>query len=129
VSASRYPEASQIPGLLIYRFGAPLIFPNAEFFRKQIVDLVETSEPSVQWFVLDAEAISDIDVTGSEALEEVLEWLEHRHVHFAMTRVSQPVYELLKTYELLHSIAEDQIYSTNRAAARAFQHKTTAPEL
>jgi len=128
VAASRYPEASPISGLLIYRFSSALIFPNAEFFKKQIQDLVETSNPPVNWFVLDAEAISDIDVTGSEALEQTIEWLKHHHIHFAMTRVSQPIYQLLKTYDLLHHISDAQIYDTNREVTKEFQLKTTKRE-
>ena len=128
VAASRYPEASPIPGLLIYRFSAALIFPNAEFFKEQIQDLVETSDPPVQWFVLDAEAISDIDVTGAEALEQTIEWLKHHHIHFAMTRVSQPIYQLLKTYDLLHHISDAQIYDTNREVTKEFQLKTNKRE-
>lgn len=125
VAASNNPEASPIPGLLIYRFSAALIFPNAEFFKKQIQDLIKTSDPPVQWFVLDTEAINDIDVTGSEALEQIIEWLHHHQIHFAMTRVSQPIYQLLKTYELLHRIKDDQIYDTNREATKAFQLRTS----
>ncbi|MGA9378994.1 MAG: SulP family inorganic anion transporter, partial [Phormidium sp.] len=128
VVASRYPEASPIPGLLIYRFSSALIFPNAEFFKKQIQDLVETSNPPVKWFVLDAEAISDIDVTGSEALEQTIEWLKHHQIHFAMTRVSQPIYQLLKTYDLLNHISDAQIYDTNREVTKDFQLKTTKGE-
>lgn len=128
VAASCYPEASPIPGLLIYRFSSPLIFPNAEFFKKQIQDLVETSNPPVKWFVLDAEAISDIDVTGSEALEQTIEWLKHHQIHFAMTRVSQPIYQLLKTYDLLHHISDAQIYDTNREVTKDFQLQTTKRE-
>lgn len=121
VSTSRYPEASPTPGLMIYRFSSPLIFANAEYFKNQITDLVETATPPVQWFVLDVGAITDIDVTGAEALEQTIEWLKHHHVHFAMTRVSQPIHELLRTYGLLHHIGEDQIYDTNREVTRVFQ--------
>jgi MFS superfamily sulfate permease-like transporter len=128
VAASRYPEASPTPGLLIYRFSSPLIFANAEYFKNQITDLVETTTPPVQWFVLDAEAINDIDVTGAEALEQTVEWLEHHHVRFAMTRVSQTIYQLLETYDILHSIGKDQIYDTNREVTKVFQQATARSE-
>lgn len=130
VTATRYPEAAPTPGLLIYRFSAPLIFANAEFFKEQIADLVETTAPPVQWFVLDAEAITDIDVTGAEALEQAIESLEHHRVAFAMTRVSQPVQQLLSTYALMpHPIGREDIYDTNRQVTQAFLQRPLAPEV
>jgi SulP family sulfate permease len=130
VAATRYPEAAPTPGLLIYRFSAPLIFANAEFFKQQIADLVETTAPPVQWFVLDAEAITDIDVTGAEALEQAIESLEHHRVAFAMTRVSQPVQQLLSTYALMpHPIGREDIYDTNRQVTQAFLQRPLAPEV
>lgn len=130
VSASRYPEASPIPGLLIYRFNAALIFPNAGFFKQQIEDLVKTSVPPVQWFVLDAEAINDIDTTGAEALEKTIEHLEHHHIRFTMTRVSHHILTVLETYELIpHPIGKDQIYDSNRDVAKAFQPHSTDLEV
>lgn len=130
VTATRYPEAAPTPGLLIYRFSAPLIFANAEFFKEQIADLVETTTPPVQWFVLDAEAITDIDVTGAEALEQAIESLEHHRVAFAMTRVSQPVQQLLSTYALMpHPIGREDIYDTNRQVTQAFLQRPLAPEV
>jgi SulP family sulfate permease len=130
VTATRYPEAAPTPGLLIYRFSAPLIFANAEFFKQQIADLVETTAPPVQWFVLDAEAITDIDVTGAEALEQAIESLEHHRVAFAMTRVSQPVQQLLSTYALMpHPIGREDIYDTNRQVTQAFLQRPLAPEV
>jgi SulP family sulfate permease len=130
VAATRYPEAAPTPGLLIYRFSAPLIFANAEFFKEQIADLVETTTPPVQWFVLDAEAITDIDVTGAEALEQAIESLEHHRVAFAMTRVSQPVQQLLSTYALMpHPIGREDIYDTNRQVTQAFLQRPLAPEV
>jgi sulfate permease, SulP family len=130
VAAARYPDASPTPGLLIYRFSAPLIFANAEFFKTQIADLVATAEPPVQWFVLDAEAITDVDVTGAEALEQAIASLEQGQISFVMTRVSQPIHQLLKTYDLLpHPIFPDHLYDTNRQATEAFLRRPLAPEV
>jgi len=129
VAASRYPEASPTPGLLIYRFSAPLIFANANFFEAQVEDLVETAEPLVQWFVLDGEAITDIDVTGAEALEQVIERLEEQSIEFAMARVSGRLEERLQTYGLLVKIGRQRIYDSNREATQAFLEKPVKPEV
>ena len=129
VVATRHPEATPTPGLLIYRFSAPLIFANAEFFTQQIADLVETAEPPVQWLVLDAEAITDIDVTGAEALEQTIERLEQLNIGFAMTRVSQPLRHWLKTYNLLSKMGINHIYDSNRQVTEAFLQHPLTPEI
>lgn len=129
VAASRYPEASPTPGLLIYRFSAPLIFANANFFEGQVEDLVETAQPPLQWFALDGEAITDIDVTGAEALEQVIDWLEERSIDFAMTRVSGRLEERLQTYGLLTRISRQRIYASNREVTKAFLEKPVEPEV
>lgn len=129
VAASRYPEASPTPGLLIYRFSAPLIFANANFFEGQVEDLAETAQPPLQWFVLDGEAITDIDVTGAEALEQIIDWLEERSIDFAMTRVSGRLEERLQTYGLLTRISRQRIYASNREVTKAFLEKPVEPEV
>jgi len=129
VVATRHPEATPTPGLLIYRFSAPLIFANAEFFTQQIADLVETAEPPVQWLVLDAEAITDIDVTGAEALEQTIERLEQLNIGFAMTRVSQPLRHWLKTYNLLSKMGINHIYDSNREVTEAFLQRPLTPDV
>jgi len=129
VAASRYPEASPTPGLLIYRFSAPLIFANANFFEGQVEDLVETAQPPLQWFALDGEAITDIDVTGAEALEQVIDWLGERSIDFAITRVSGRLEERLQTYGLLTRIGRQRIYASNREVTKAFLEKPVEPEV
>jgi len=121
VSTTRYPDAAPIPGLLVYRFSAPLFFANSAFFREQVEELVETTHPPAQWFVLNAEAISDIDVTGAATLKQVITFLDQKGIRFAMSRVSHSLHRLLETYELLETIGKQQIYSTNRKAAAAFR--------
>ena len=80
-----------LPGLVIYRFGAALFFANADTFRRDVQRLIETSVPAPTWFVLDAEAISDIDTTGCDTLARVLDDLQQRGVTFAMTRVAPSI--------------------------------------
>jgi MFS superfamily sulfate permease-like transporter len=77
----------------------------------------------VKWFVLDAEAIDDIDTTGADALEQIIEFLHKRNITFAMSRAYSPVPELLETYDLMEKIGEERLYATNRRAADAFYHE------
>jgi MFS superfamily sulfate permease-like transporter len=115
-------------GLILFRFGAPLYFANATALEAQVEKMVADASEPVKWFVLDAEAIDDIDTTGADALSHIIESLHKQNIVFAMTRVHAPVPELLKTYELLEKIGEDRIYRTNRRATDAFyQEMATTP--
>jgi MFS superfamily sulfate permease-like transporter len=120
-------QAVTRPGLIIYRFGAPLYFANANILHEQVEKLVKEANGPVEWFVLDAEAISDIDTTGAEALEQTVKTLRQTGVTFAISRASPPVPELLRTYELLEEIGEERLYMTNRDAVAAFYEETGQP--
>ena len=108
------------PGLVIYRFGAPLYFANAPLLLAEVTRQVETAQPPLRWFVLNAEMINDIDVTGGKTLEQVIKLLAERQITFAIARAHAPVPELLERYELLHLIGENRLYHTNRAAVDAY---------
>lgn len=112
------------PELIVYRFGAPLFFANANAFREEVEKLVDESVAPPEWFVLDAEAITDIDTTGAEALEGVIERLEKKSITFAVARAEGRILELLRRYELLELIGEERVYLTNRDAVAAFTHET-----
>ena len=120
-------KAVTAPGLVIYRFGLPLFFANANLFTEQITAIVEASEPPLEWLVLDAEAVSDIDTTGAGALQQVLTLLQSRDITFALSRVIDTLPDLLERYELLDQIGEEHIYPTNRAAVHAFYEETGRP--
>lgn len=112
------------PGLIIYRFDAPIYFANATTFSDEIERLVDGAENPVKWFVLDCEAINDVDTTGAEALEHVIEFLKKKNITFALARLHPPVPDLLNTYELMDKIGEDHLFETNRHAAGAFYRDT-----
>ncbi|MEN8166669.1 MAG: SulP family inorganic anion transporter [Pseudomonadota bacterium] len=116
-------HGSDIPGLIVYRFGAPLYFANATLFEEEIENLVAQAATPVNWLVLDAEAMVDIDTTGAETLHQVLTWLNDRGVTVAMSRANRPTSALLAHYHLLELIGEKRLYPTNRHAAAAFRKK------
>jgi SulP family sulfate permease len=123
-------EADQVPdtsGIIIYRFGAPLYFANAAVFEEEVEKLVTQAETSVRWFVLDAEAMVDIDATGEEVLHQVFAWLAKRGVTVALSRANQPTTALLARYHLLELIGENRRYPTNRHAIAAFREETGQP--
>jgi len=92
--------------------------------------LVTQAATPVKWFVLDAEAMVDIDTTGEEVLHQVLTWLANRGVTVALSRANQPTSALLAHYHLLELIGEDRLYPTNRHAIAAFRREMSqaAPE-
>ena len=91
-------ETDHVPdtsGIIIYRFGAPLYFANATLFEEEVEKLVMQATTPVKWFVLDAEAMIDIDTTGEEVLHQVLTWLDKRGVSVAVSRANQSTSALL----------------------------------
>jgi MFS superfamily sulfate permease-like transporter len=117
-------HAPDTSGIIIYRFGAPLYFANATFFEEEVEKLVTQAATPVKWFVLDAEAMVDIDTTGEEVLHQVLRWLANRGVTVALSRTNQSTSALLAHYHLLELIGENRLYPTNRHAIAAFRQET-----
>ena len=117
-------HAPDISGIIVYRFGAPLYFANATFFEEEVEKLVTQAPTPVKWFVLDAEAMVDIDTTGEEILHQVLAWLAKRGVTVAVSRANQSTDALLRHYHLLELIGENRLYPTNRHAIAAFRKET-----
>jgi SulP family sulfate permease len=117
-------HASDTSGIIIYRFGASLYFANATFFEEEVEKLVTQAATSVKWFVLDAEAMNDMDTTGEETLHQVLTWLAKRGVTVAVSRANPSTTALLRHYHLLELIGGNRLYPTNRHAIAAFRQET-----
>ena len=114
------PDAS---GVVVYRFGAPLYFANANLFMEEVEKLVTQDPTPVRAFVLDAEAIADMDTTGAEVLHQVLKLFADRHVTFAIARANPQLPPLLQRYHLLQLIGENRLYPTNRHAVAALRQE------
>ena len=83
----RHPSARLIPGLLLYRFDAPLFFANAGYFRRRVRDLVTEATHPVRWVVIAAEPITDIDTTAADTIHELLEELREQQVTLAFAEL------------------------------------------
>jgi len=122
------PEKAEHPldtnGIIFYRFSASLYFANATFFEEEVEKLFTRSTTPVKWFVLDAEAINDMDTTGEETLRQVLTWLAKRGVTVAVSRANPSTIALLRHYHLSELIGENRMYPTNRHAIVAFRQET-----
>lgn len=119
--AGRAPESS---GIILYRFGASLYFANAHCFEEEVERLAGRSAGLLRWFVLDAEAINDVDTTGLQALQRTIAWLSGRGVTVAVSRANPSITSLLRHYHLLDMIGESRLFPTNRHAIAAFRRET-----
>jgi SulP family sulfate permease len=107
-----YANARQVPGLVVYRYDSPLFFANAHDFTSRALRAVDRAEAPVEWFVLNAEAIVEIDLTAVDALEELREELDRRGVVFAMARVKQDLRDDLARAGLLERVGTDHVFMT-----------------
>ncbi len=115
-----YPEARLMPGLVVYRYDSPLFFANAENFRTRAIAAVEEVPDPVEWFVLNAEANVEVDLTALDAVEELRAELTRRGIVFAMARVKQDLLVTLQAAGLAERVGEDRIYPTLPTAVQAY---------
>jgi len=113
-----HPDGETTPGLVIFRFDAPLIFANARTFREQVHELAE--EPDLRWILIAAEPITDVDTTAADMLVELDEWLNARGISLVFAEMKDPVHAKITRYELTRTIDPSHFYPTIRAAVRAF---------
>ena len=116
-----YPDAETIPGLVVFRYDAPLCFANAQDFRERAIRAVDEQAEPVAWFLLNAEAIVELDSTSSDAMAQLVRELEARHVVFAMARVKQDLRAQLVRGGLLEVIDEERMYPTLPVAVEAYE--------
>lgn len=115
-----YPSAKFVPGLVVYRYDAPLFFANADNFVRRALAAVDDAASPVEWFLLNAEANTEVDVTGMDALEEVRRTLADRGVVFAMARVKQDLRDVLTAGGFLERVGEDRVFLTLPTAVAAY---------
>lgn len=108
------------PGLVIYRYDAPLCFANAENFKQRVLDAIANETTPVQWFVLNTEAIIDIDITAVDMLEDLRQELAKQNIIFALARMKQDLYGQLKRTQFLQHIEPEHIFATLPIALSAF---------
>ncbi|MBN3457166.1 SulP family inorganic anion transporter [Mycolicibacterium sp.] len=119
-----YPEAKSVPGLVVYRYDAPLFFANAENFRERAMAAVEEAEDPVEWFVLNAEAQVDPDLTAVDAMEQLRRDLTDRGIVFAMARVKSDLRDDLVAAGFLDRVGTDRIFPTLPTAVEAFRNRS-----
>jgi MFS superfamily sulfate permease-like transporter len=120
-----HPEAEGLPGLVIFRFDAPLFFANARTFRDQIRRLA-AAEPRPRWIVIAAEPITDVDTTAADMLAELDEEVNAAGTSLVFAELKDPVRARLERYELIGPLDPDHFFPTLDAAVARFRERTGA---
>ena len=122
-SVEQHPDAEELDGIVVYRWEASLFFANAGAFRRQIRHLVRERKPS--WVVLQCEAITDIDVTAAEMLEQLDNELNQEGVHVAFVELRSRLQDLTLRYGLFETLDHDHFYPTVKSAIEAIRAEET----
>ncbi|WP_231712549.1 SulP family inorganic anion transporter [Vineibacter terrae] len=113
---TRYPDARLIPGLVLFRWDAPLFFANAELFQERVLDAVSASPTPVRWLVVAAEPVTSVDVTAADMLAELDETLHAADIELCFAELKDPVKDKLKRFGLFTRFGEEFFFPTISAA-------------
>ena len=118
-SVARHPGARELPGLVVYRWEAPLFFANTSQFRDQVRELVRDRHAS--WVIIQCEAVTDLDVTAAEMLKQLDLELNAAGTHMAFAEMRTRLQDLVSRYGLYETLDRDRFYPTVEAAVEAIQ--------
>lgn len=108
----RYPDARRIPGLVLFRWDAPLFFANADFFRERVLDAVATSPTPVRWLVVAAEPVTSVDVTACDMVADLDVTLRAQGIQLCFAELKDPVKDKLKRFGLFAQLGEGYFFPT-----------------
>jgi high affinity sulfate transporter 1 len=117
---TRYPDARRIPGLVLFRWDAPLFFANAEFFRERILTAVANSPTPVRWLVVAAEPVTSVDVTACDTVAELDEALHAQGIELCFAELKDPVKDKLKRFGLYAQLGEAYFFPTVGSAVSSY---------
>jgi high affinity sulfate transporter 1 len=121
---TRYPEARRIPGLVLFRWDAPLFFANAEVFADRLRLAIASSPTPVRWVVVAAEPVTDLDTTAADVLRGLDEELAAEGIDLRFAEMKDPVKDRLKRYGLFDRFGADHFYPTIGEAVSAYRDAT-----
>jgi high affinity sulfate transporter 1 len=113
------PDSKTIPGVIIYRFEGPLLFFNADLFKSRIYEQVESASPPPHALVLSMEAITQLDVTGAEALYEVHDTLKRKGIRLMFARPKRYFRSFAKHMRAIEILGRENFFFTIRTAVEA----------
>jgi MFS superfamily sulfate permease-like transporter len=122
---TRYPDARQIPGLVLFRWDAPLFFANAELFKERVLDAAAKSPAPVHWLVVAAEPVTSVDVTAADTVAELDKALHDARIELSFAELKDPVKDKLKRFGLFTQIGEKSFFPTIGAAVSSYLQSHT----
>ena len=117
---TRYPDARRIPGLVLFRWDAPLFFANAELFKQRALDAVANSPTPARWLVVAAEPVTGIDVTAGDTLAELDKALHAMGIELCFAELKDPVKDTLKRFGLFAQLGERYFFPTIGSAVARY---------
>jgi len=116
----RHPDARLVPGLILYRWDAPLFFANADLFREHVLDVVDHAPPPARWLAVTSEPMTDIDTTAADMLDELVTELARRGVELHFAEMKGHVKDRLRTYGLFDRLGADHFHPTVGSVVKAY---------
>jgi high affinity sulfate transporter 1 len=117
---TRYPEARRVPGLVLFRWDAPLFFANAELFHGHVLQAVADAPKPVHWIVVAAEPVTSVDVTAADMLAELDTELKDRQIELYFAEMKDPVKDKLKRFGLFTRFGAENFFATVGEAVDAY---------
>ena len=118
---TRHPDARVIPGLVLFRWDAPLFFANAEFFHGRVLDAIANSPEPTRWLVVAAEPVTSVDVTAADAICDLDDALRARGIEMGFAEMKDPVKDKLKRFGIFTRFGEQRFFATIEEAVAAFR--------
>lgn len=117
---ARYPAARRIPGLVLFRWDAPLFFANAELFHQRVLDAIAESPTPVRRIIVAAEPVTSVDVSSADMLAELEHTLTESGIELRFAEMKDPVKDKLKRFELFDRFGAANFYPTIHSAVDAY---------
>ena len=119
-SLDDYPDSQPVEGLVVFRYDSPIFFANADDFSARAKQAIDRSPHPIRWFLLNAEANTEMDLTAVDALEKLRVDLESQGIRFAMARVKQNLSRSLTPTGFIKSVGKQYVFTTLPTAVRAY---------
>src|SRR5215510_6862232 len=116
----RYPDARRVPGLVLFRWDAPLFFANAELFHQRVLEAIAESPTPARRIIVAAEPVTDIDVTSADMLAELEHTLTESGIQLRFAEMKDPVKDKLKRFQLFERFGAANFYPTIGSAVDAY---------
>ena len=118
---SRHPEATLEPGLVLFRWDAPLFFANAEIFHDSVKAAISRAPTRTKWVVVAAEPVTDVDITAADMLRQLDGDLKREGIELCFAEMKGPVKDRLKHYGLFVELGVESFFPTLEQAVDRYR--------